>query len=79
MSTLHTVEIKQLLTDARRLTTIAKHLRKQAKALTNENNAEARALRVQTNFFAKPAAIDPNIPLVPIVPEELNFDNKGGG
>jgi len=58
-------QIKQLRSDARKLSVIVNHLRAQAQALADEIRAEERAERARTNFYSKPAKIDEGITLTP--------------
>lgn len=63
---LHKAQIKQLRADARKLVTIAKRLRDEAKSLAIEEKAE----KARVNFYSKRAKVDPNIVLTPDIPEE---------
>lgn len=61
MSRLHKARIRQLRTDARRLETVAKHLRDEAKSLALEDRAEAR--RHATFHHARSSIVDAGIDL----------------
>lgn len=58
-------KIKRLRSDARRLDAIANHLRQEAKELAAGIKTDERAERARTNFFSKPAAVDPVLTLTP--------------
>ncbi len=64
-------EIKRLRADARRLDTIAKHLRERAKQLADGLKADEKAERARVNFFSKKSSIDPGLVLTPDAPENL--------
>lgn len=63
-------EAKQLRKDARRLDTIAKHLRDRASEILKGIKADERAEAARTNFYSKPAKIDPSLPLTPEIPAD---------
>lgn len=64
---LHRSEIKQLRSDARKLETVAKHLRQQAKDLAMEEKAN----KARAGFFAKQSKVDPSVTLEPFTESEL--------
>ncbi len=74
------MEIKQLRADARRLDTIAKHLRARANALADEIKRDERVEKAQTNFYSKKSKIDPGLVLTPNAPDintEMPFGTAG--
>ncbi len=61
MTALHKAEIKQLRSDARKLETVAKHLREQARSLA----AEQRAEETRASFMSKRSKVDPDLIITP--------------
>jgi hypothetical protein len=55
--TLHQAEIRQLRADARKLETVAKHLRERARDIAREE----KLTQAGKNFFSKPSKIDPSL------------------
>ena len=68
-----TVQIKALRRDARKLDTIAKHLRQEATDLTRQLKADERAEKARTNFFSKTANVDGATVLTPDPPQTEDF------
>ena len=60
--TMHQAEIKRLRSDARKLETVARHLRDDARRLAREEKLE----QARVGFFAKESKIDPSLILEPI-------------
>lgn len=68
-------QIKRLRSDARKLDAIANHLRSEAKELAAGLKADEKAEAARTNFFSKPAKVDPGLTLTPDAPA-LFKDNQ---
>ena len=68
-----TAQIKALRRDARKLDTIAKHLRQEAQELAARLKADERAEAARANFFSKKAKVDNETILTP---DSLDFDGK---
>lgn len=71
MNQIYKSQIRQLRSDARKLSAIAKHLRQQAQDLTNETKFEAKAEKARTTFFSKPSKIDPTLIIEPKPEKEI--------
>lgn len=65
---MHDAVVKQLRTDARRLETVAKHLRQQARDLAVEKKTNERAEKLMSNFYSKQSKVDPTLALIPDAP-----------
>lgn len=61
-------EARALRADARRLETVAKHLRLQARELVRED----RLRTTKAEFFSKTSHIDPKLTLTPLVEESID-------
>jgi hypothetical protein len=68
------VLVKSLRRDAKKLETVAKHLRLQAKDIANGVRADLRAEKQQANFYSKYAKVDGKTPIIPKLKEELFED-----
>jgi hypothetical protein len=69
-------QIKQLRLDARRLETIAKHLRERARDIANCLRADIRAEQTRANFYSKQAKVDSGVPLIPRLSGDLFKDGE---
>lgn len=67
---MYKAQIKQLRRDARKLDTIAKHLRQEANELVASIKAEKKAAAARANFYSKQAKVDKDLTLVPDLPHD---------
>ncbi len=67
--TIYKREIKQLRTDARKLETIAKHMRIRAKEISDSMRADQKGESARVNFYSKQSKVDPDTVITPDILE----------
>lgn len=67
-------QVKMLRADARRIETVAKHLRAQAKEIVKQMKAESNAEKKSAGFFAKQSSVDKNLTLNPNAPDFIESE-----
>jgi hypothetical protein len=68
--------IKVLRRDAKKLETVAKHLRLQAKEIADDIRSEEKAEKIRANFYTKQSKVDPSLPLVPDFTSDMIIKNQ---
>ena len=62
-------QVNQLRTDARKLETVSKHLRNQAKEITKDAKVRDLAAQTRASFYSRQSKVDPTVVRTPVFEE----------